>query len=101
MNYADFLTLIKAPYISEKSVNAPGDYRQYAFKVARDANKPSIKQAIEELFKVKVKSVRVCNVKSKPARFGQIEGRSKAWKKAYVILQKGQEIDLSGQGRVE
>ena len=53
-----------------------------------------VKDATEFLFGVKVKSVRMMNVKSKPKRFGKIEGKSKTWKKAYVTLQDGQKIDF-------
>ena len=66
------------------------------FKVAKDATKPEIKQAVEALFTVKVRSVQVSNMKSKSARFGKTMGRHKAWKKAYVILALDQEIDLGG-----
>ena len=64
------------------------------FKVARDAAKPEIKDAVELLFKVKVKGVTVVNVKGKRKRFGAIQGRRSDWKKAYVSLETGHEIDF-------
>lgn len=90
MNEARFLTIIKAPHVTEKSAQAAHGYRQYAFEVASNATKPQIKLAVEKLFRVTVHSVRVCNVKSKATR----NGRQKAWKKAYVALTQGNEIDI-------
>ncbi len=65
------------------------------FKVARNATKPEIKAAVEMLFKVEVKSVQVSNVKGKTKRFGRFIGRRDHWKKAYVCLKPGQEIDFT------
>ena len=72
-----------------------GINRQYIFKVHNDATKPEIKRAVELMFKVKVDGVQVSNVKSKAKRTGQIQGRRKGWKKAYVKLAEGQKIDIS------
>jgi large subunit ribosomal protein L23 len=88
--------LIKRPHLSEKSTNLAEKYRQFVFKVLSDANKIEIKQAVEHLFRVKVRSVQLLNVKPKRRRFKQIEGSSKAWKKAYVTLQAGHDIDFTG-----
>ena len=79
----------------EKTSRATEKANQYAFRVAGDATKPQIRQAVEQLFKVKVEDVRVLNVKGKRKanRFG-IAKRSE-WKKAYVRLQPGHEIDLT------
>lgn len=88
------LTVLLEPHISEKSAQSSGAGRLYAFKVVRDATKPEVKDAVEQLFNVKVQSVRIVNIKSKPARFGRTQGRHKAWKKAYVTLGADQEIDL-------
>lgn len=90
------LTILLEPHISEKSAQSSGSGRLYAFKVLKDATKPEIREAVEQLFNVKVSSVRIVNNKSKPARFGRIQGRHKAWKKAYVTLGSDQEIDLGG-----
>jgi large subunit ribosomal protein L23 len=64
------------------------------FRVASDASKPEIKAAVELLFKVEVKSVQVANVKGKIKRFGRMTGRRKDWKKAFVCLKPGQEINF-------
>lgn len=95
MNNERALTILLEPHISEKSAQSAGDgKRVYAFKVLKNATKPEIKLAVEQLFEVQVESVRVVNNKSKPARAGKLQGRHKAWKKAYVGLSQGQDIDL-------
>jgi large subunit ribosomal protein L23 len=97
MNDERLLKVILAPHMSEKSSIGTEKRRDYTFKVAPDANKLEIKAAIELLFKTQVLSVRVLNVKPKPKRFGKIEGRSKSWKKAYVKLDVGHEINFGGE----
>jgi large subunit ribosomal protein L23 len=67
------------------------------FRVAQDATKPEVKAAVELMFKVQVKSVQVANVKGKAKRFGRFEGRRRNWKKAYVCLQPGQEINFAAE----
>lgn len=94
MNQERLLKIILSPHLSEKASIATQERRQYVFEVLKDATKSEIKEAVEELFKVQVVLVRVVNVKTKPKRFGSIQGRSKAWKKAYVTLQAGQQIEL-------
>lgn len=89
------LSLINSQYISEKGTNLQAKHNQYIFNVAKKATKPLLKQAIEELFKVKVDTVRIVNVPSKVRRFKQIPGTKKGWKKAYVSLAAGHTIDLS------
>jgi large subunit ribosomal protein L23 len=86
--------IILAPHISEKSSTVTDRQGQYVFKVCKKANKHEIKDAIEAVFNVKVSEVRVCNVRGKIKRFGQMMGKRKGWKKAYVSLQPGQKIDL-------
>lgn len=95
MNEERLLKILLSPHMSEKATSA-ASRSEYVFEVCCDATKFDVKKAIEFLFKVSVKSVRIVNVKSKPKRFGRVEGRSKAWKKAYVALQAGQQIDLAG-----
>jgi large subunit ribosomal protein L23 len=90
------LKIILAPHMSEKAAIGSEKRREYVFEVMQDATKPEVKDAVELLFKAKVQAVRMLNVKTKPRRFGQIKGRSKAWKKAYVTLQEGQEISFAG-----
>ncbi|MDA8382447.1 MAG: 50S ribosomal protein L23 [Betaproteobacteria bacterium] len=89
------LTIIRAPQISEKATHVGDKYRQVVFRVATDATKPEIKDAVELLFKVKVAHVQVANVKGKHKRFGRFIGTRKSWKKAYVALQPGEEIDFA------
>ena len=94
MNEERLMKVLLAPLISEKSSVAAEQNNQYVFKVTTDATKPEIKQAVELLFNVKVDAVKVANMKGKTKRFGQRMGRRSDWKKAYISLQAGQEIDL-------
>lgn len=94
MNEERLLKILLAPHVSEKATRVAEQYNQIVFKVARDAAKPEIKDAVELLFKVKVKGVTVVNVKGKSKRFGAIQGRRSDWKKAYVSLEAGHEIDF-------
>jgi large subunit ribosomal protein L23 len=96
MNEERMLKIILGPHMSEKAAIAADKRREYVFEVLSDATKPEVKIAVEQLFKTQVESVRILNVKSKPRRYGQVEGSSKKWKKAYVTLQKGQEISFAG-----
>jgi len=77
--------IIVKPIITEKSMSAVAD-KKYVFKVARDAGKIEIKKAVEEIFKVKVKSVNTINVKGKEKRMGVHVGKTAAYKKAIVTL---------------
>ncbi|MCX7674131.1 MAG: 50S ribosomal protein L23 [Thiobacillaceae bacterium] len=86
--------VILAPVISEKATRVADKHNQVAFRVARDASKPEIKAAVELLFKVEVDDVKVANVKGKPKRFGRQIGRRVNWKKAYVCLKPGQELNF-------
>ncbi len=85
---------IVAPVITEKATLA-SENNQVIFKVAKSATKPEIKEAIEALFDVKVKSVNTLNRKGKIKRFRGIAGRQKAIKKAVVTLQEGHSIDVT------
>lgn len=96
MNQERLLKILLAPHISEKSTQVADAYNQVVFKVIKDATKPEIKSAVETLFEVKVKSVTVANMKGKRKRFGAIRGQRADWKKAYVTLEAGQEIDFLG-----
>ena len=82
------------PHFSEKASNLGDASNQYAFKVATDASKAEIKQAVEELFKVSVLGVTTVNVKGKVKRTVHGAKRRKNWKKAYVRVAQGQEIDF-------
>jgi large subunit ribosomal protein L23 len=94
MNEERLLKILLAPHVSEKSNRLTDRYNQVAFKVTPDATKPEIKDAVELLFKVKVKGVTVLNVKGKRKRFGAMSGRRSDWKKAYVSLEAGHEINF-------
>jgi len=89
------MNVVLAPVVSEKSTLVADKNRQYVFRVADDATKPEVKAAIELLFKTKVQSVTVLNVRGKEKRFGRFMGRRRNWKKAYVRLAAGQEINFA------
>jgi large subunit ribosomal protein L23 len=88
------LQILLAPQVSEKSTFVGEKNNQYVFRVADDATKPEIKAAVELMFKTKVRSVQVANVKGKEKRFGRFMGKRRSWKKAYVRLAQGQEINF-------
>lgn len=89
------LQVLLAPQISEKATYVADKNEQVVFKVTQTATKPEVKAAVELLFKVEVKSVQVSNVKGKEKRFGRSIGRRKGWKKAFVCLKPGQEINFA------
>jgi len=90
--------VLLAPQISEKATYVADKYSQVVFRVASDATKPEIKAAVEMLFKVEVESVQVSNVHGKIKRFRQMKGIRKGWKKAFVGLKAGQEINFAEGG---
>lgn len=90
------LKVLKAPLVSEKATNNAEKNNTIVFKVVVDANKVEIANAVEQLFEVKVDSVRTVLVKGKTKRHGAKTGRRSDWKKAYVTLQEGQELDFVG-----
>ena len=94
-NMDQLMTVVLAPVVSEKSTFVADKNRQYVFRVADDATKPQIKAAVELLFKTKVDGVTVSRVKGKKKRFGRSMGRRNNWKKAYVRLAEGQEINFA------
>ena len=85
-----------APVVSEKSTRAADQSRQMVFRVLPDARKPEIRKAVEKMFDVTVTGVQVLNVKGKVKRFGRTVGRRSDWKKAYVTLAEGSDIDFAG-----
>ena len=89
------MQVLLAPQISEKATYIADKNEQVVFRVASDATKPEVKAAVELLFKVEVQAVQVSNVKGKEKRFGKMTGRRKGWKKAYVCLKPGQEINFA------
>jgi len=94
-NAGQLMNIVLAPVVSEKSTFVADKNRQYVFRVADHATKPEIKAAVELMFKTKVDSVTVSNVKGKERRFGRLIGRKRNWKKAYVRLAEGQEINFA------
>ena len=96
MNQERVFKVLMAPHISEKATVVSDQNNQFVFKVAKDASKAEIKAAVEQLWEVKVKSVQTLNVKGKTKRFGRGMGKRADWKKAYVSLQEGFDIDFLG-----
>ncbi|KAF4516532.1 hypothetical protein B566_EDAN003279 [Ephemera danica] len=88
------MQVLLAPQVSEKATYVADKHEQVVFRVASDATKPEIKAAVELLFKVEVEAVQVANVKGKVKRFKGATGRRKGWKKAFVSLKPGQEINF-------
>jgi large subunit ribosomal protein L23 len=95
MNSERLMTVLLSPVVSEKSSIVADSNRQYTFRVATDASKGEIARAVEKMFDVKVERVQVVNVKGKKKRFGAIQGRRSDWRKAYVRLKPGSEIDFT------
>jgi large subunit ribosomal protein L23 len=89
------MNVLLAPQISEKATHVAEKNEQVIFRVAPDATKPEIKAAVEMLFKVNVNSVQVACIKGKVKRMGRLVGRRNDWKKAYVCLAPGQEINFA------
>lgn len=95
MNEIRLYNVLLAPHTTEKSVLAAEKRRQVTFKVAVDATKTEIKQAVEKLFNVAVEAVRVANVQGKRKRFKQVSGVRSDWKKASVSLKEGHDINIA------
>lgn len=93
MSQERLMKVLLGPHISEKTTVAADENNQFVFKVLPDATKKEIKQAVELMLDVKVGSVQVANVKGKSKRFSQVLGRRADWKKAYVKLKDGQNLD--------
>ena len=98
MNQERLHQILLRPVVSEKSTAVAEQHQQVVFEVLQDANKTEVRQAVEKLFEVNVQSVRVINVRGKIKRFGKTPGQRSNWKKAYVRLAKGQDIDFLGNG---
>jgi large subunit ribosomal protein L23 len=91
------MTVLLAPVVSEKGTYIADKYEQVIFRVMQNATKPEVKAAVELMFKVEVESVQIANVKGKQKRFGTHAGRRRNWKKAYVSLKPGQEINFAAE----
>ncbi len=96
MNKERLMNVLLEPRITEKSSLLGDKYNQFVFKVAKNASKPEIKQAVELMFEVEVDSVQVNNVKGKNKSYKNTSGRRSDWKKAYVKLKPGSNIDFMG-----
>ncbi len=92
-------TILLGPHVSEKGTVIAGKHNQMIFRVRRDASKIEIREAVEMMFEVKVEGVTTINVRGKWKRFGKAYGRRQDWKKAYVKLASGQNIEalMSGE----
>tara|TARA_B100000676_G_C17335113_1_gene463327 strand:+ start:87 stop:374 length:288 start_codon:yes stop_codon:yes gene_type:complete len=95
MNNERLYKIILGAHISEKASVIADEVNQFAFKVAKDATGPEIKQAVEKIYDVEVKKVSVMNVKGKVKRSWRGTSRKPNWKKAYVSLAAGHDIDFS------
>lgn len=95
MNQERIYKVLLGPVVSEKAAMAGESSNQVVFKVTNCATKLEIKAAIEQLFEVKVEAVRVLNVKGKTKRTRNGLGKRSDWKKAYVRLEQGQDIDFA------
>lgn len=95
MNEQRLYQIIHGAHISEKATVIADKGNEFVFKVAKDATKPEIKQAIEKIYSVAVKKVTVVNVKGKVKRTWRGTSRKPSWKKAYVCLEQGHEIDFA------
>lgn len=96
MNEERLMSILVAPHVSEKSTRIADASNQVAFRVRTDARKPEIKRAVEKMFNVEVESVSVLNVKGKSKGFARNRGRRSDWRKAYVRLKPGHDIDFLG-----
>lgn len=96
MNQERLMTVLLGPHVSEKSTNVAEAANQIVFRVRTDASKDEIRKAVEQMFDVKVAGVTVTRVRGKVKRFGGSLGKRKDWKKAYVRLAEGQDIDFMG-----
>lgn len=96
MSKERLMTVLLGPHVSEKSTAAAEQSNQIIFKVRKDATKAEIRQAVELMFEVKVQNVQVLNQIGKRKRFGGHQGKRSDWKKAYVRLAEGQDIDFMG-----
>ena len=96
MNDERLMSILIAPHVSEKSTRIADASNQIAFRVRTDARKPEIRRAVEKMFSVEVESVSVLNVKGKRKGFARNRGQRSDWRKAYVRLKPGHDIDFMG-----
>ncbi|NNJ94912.1 MAG: 50S ribosomal protein L23 [Halobacteria archaeon] len=96
MNREKLMNVLLAPVVSEKSSRLADANRQFVFKVMKSATKPEVKKAVELMFDVKVDNVQISNMRGKVKAHGRSIGRRSDWKKAYVTLSEGHDIDFTG-----
>jgi large subunit ribosomal protein L23 len=101
-NTERLMTVLLAPVVSEKATYIADKHQQVIFRVDPRATKPEVKAAVELMFSkkdkpIEVMSVQIVNVTGKKKRFGQFNGRRRNWKKAYVCLKPGQEINFAAE----
>ncbi|MBK1699891.1 50S ribosomal protein L23 [Thiococcus pfennigii] len=96
MNKERLSKVLLSPVVSEKASRGAETASQFAFRVTPDATKREIARAVEAMFGVAVDRVQVLNVKGKAKRFGRLQGKRKDWRKAYVRLMPGHDIDFGG-----
>jgi large subunit ribosomal protein L23 len=94
------MNIILTPHVSEKATVKADSENQHVFSVAKDANKFEVKKAVEKMFEVKVQNVRLLNVHGKLKKVGRKYGKTKDWKKAYVRLKEGFDINY-GEAEAE
>ncbi|MBD7978990.1 MULTISPECIES: 50S ribosomal protein L23 [Pseudomonas] len=95
MNQERVFKVLLGPHVSEKATVLADSKSQFVFKVATDATKLEIKKAVESLFSVKVAGIRTVNVQGKTKRTARGLGKRNDWKKAYIALQPGQDLDFA------
>lgn len=88
--------ILRSPIVSEKSTRVADLHNQVVFEVIPDATKNEVQKAVELAFDVKVVSVQITNIRGKMKSTGRQTGKRKNWKKAYIRLEQGQEIDFTG-----
>ena len=96
MNEERLHQVLVEPRISEKATRIAESHKQFVFRVLRDATKPEIKAAVEKMFKVEVKAVRTLNVRGRVKSFRRAVGHRPGWKKAFVTLKEGHDINFLG-----
>jgi len=97
MSQERLMNVLLGPHVSEKSSVVADAHNQVVFKVVTDANKAEVRQAVEMMFEVDVESVQIANVKGKTKRTQRGLTRRKNWKKAYIRLKEGQDINFVGK----
>ena len=95
MKHANLEAILVSPIISEKSTLSAEKHNRIAFRVRKSATKLQVKRATEFFFKVEVEAVQILNVKGKSKRFGKHVGKRSEWKKAYIKLKPGYDIDFA------